>query len=430
MPGSPSGARSCRAANTSKLCRWRLGTVLASSILWIVAGLSGQAGADNPSLPTDPVFTGLRTDGKTTSGRIVAISGDTISLENEAGSREALPLRSLVKLCREPRAANRAIEGSHVLLPDGDRLMRVVVGATTETTVEVEWHSALGKLTIPVDCVLGMVLAPPSDPDAFDQLWNRVKSEPRTSEVVWLQNGDRMTGGFLGLTDQAVKLQLGGKLVEIDRIGVVALGFDPAIVNYPRPKGAFLDLTLADGSRLGVTGAKLEKSHLAATTRFGQQIRVPLTELLRIDPRDETVVYLSDRKPDGQSYVAYLGPTRPFHADQTVEGHRFQLAGHSYERGLGTQSRTLLAYRLKPGDRRFQATVGVDERAGPLGSVVFRVLTDGKPVLTTPSLTARDTPRSIDVDISHAKILILATEFGDRGDVRDLADWVEARIIR
>ena len=26
--------------------------------------------------------------------------------------------------------------------------------------------------------------------------------------------------------------------------------------------------------------------------------------------------------------------------------------------------------------------------------------------------------------------LILATEFGDRGDVRDLADWVEARIIR
>ena len=29
-----------------------------------------------------------------------------------------------------------------------------------------------------------------------------------------------------------------------------------------------------------------------------------------------------------------------------------------------------------------------------------------------------------------ASILILATEFGDRGDVRDLADWVEARMIR
>ena len=64
-----------------------------------------------------------------------------------------------------------------------------------------------------------------------------------------------------------------------------------------------------------------------------------------------------------------------------------------YERGLGTQSRTLLAYKLKPGDRRFQATVGVDERAGPLGSVVFRVLIDGKAVVTTPSMTARDNPQ-------------------------------------
>ena len=36
-----------------------------------------------------------------------------------------------------------------MLLPDGDRLMRVIVGATTDTTVEVQWHSALGKLTIP-----------------------------------------------------------------------------------------------------------------------------------------------------------------------------------------------------------------------------------------------------------------------------------------
>ena len=71
---------------------------------------------------------------------------------------------------------------------------------------------------------------------------------------------------------------------------------------------------------------------------------------------------------------------------------RFQLGGQPYDRGLGTQSRTLLAYRLKPGDRRFQALVGVDDRAGPLGSVVFRVLVDGKSRFTTPPMSARDTP--------------------------------------
>jgi hypothetical protein len=142
------------------------------------------------------------------------------------------------------------------------------------------------------------------------------------------------------------------------------------------------------------------------------------------------VEYLSERPIDAQSYESYFGPTREARRDRTIDDHRFQLRGRVYDRGLGTQSRTLLAYRLKPGDRRFQALVGVDDRAGPLGSVVFRVLVDKLPRLTTPPLTARDFPRAVDIDISKAKSLILITEFGDRGDVRDHADWVEARIIR
>jgi hypothetical protein len=89
-----------------------------------------------------------------------------------------------------------------------------------------------------------------------------------------------------------------------------------------------------------------------------------------------------------------------------------------------------MAYEIVPGDRRFQATVGVDERAGPPGSVVFRVLVDNEERFKSPPQTNRDAPKSIDVDLSGGKYLILVTEFGDRGDVRDLADWVEARLIR
>src|SRR5205807_2281318 len=113
-----------------------------------------------------------------------------------------------------------------------------------------------------------------------------------------------------------------------------------------------------------------------------------------------------------------------------VDGHPLRLAGQGYDRGLGTQSRTLLAYRLSAGDRRFQATVGLDESAGPLGSVVFRVLVDGKERLVTPPMSVRDTPKAIDVDLTGAKALILMTEFGERGEIRDFADWAEARILR
>jgi hypothetical protein len=403
---------------------------LLAVLVCLCAGRPGPGAAASSSASSEPVFTGLQVDGKAVCGRIVAITAERITLASDENSREEVPLRSLVNLARELRTLPQAMEGSHVLLPEGDRLMRVIVGSTTDTAIEVQSHSPLGKLTIPLECVVGVVLTTPNESDAFDQLWDRLRSEARTTEVVWMANGDRLTGGFLGLDDRAIKLQIEGKPVEIDRTGVVALGFDPTVVNYPVRGSDFLDLTLSDGSRLGVTDARIEGGQLVATTRFGQPIRLPIGDLVRLDPRKGVVVYLSERKVDAENYVAYFGPTRPFRIDRTVDGHRFQLGGRVYDRGLGAQSRTLLAYKLKPGDRRFQALVGVDDRAGPLGSVVFRVLTDGEPRVTTPALTSRDTPQAIDIDISKAKLLILITEFGDRGDVRDLADWVEARIIR
>ena len=94
------------------------------------------------------------------------------------------------------------------------------------------------------------------------------------------------------------------------------------------------------------------------------------------------------------------------------------------------QSRTLLAYRIEPGDRRFQALVGVDERAGPSGSVVFRVLVDKEQRYKSQPLSHRDPPQAIDVDLAGGKFLILDTDFGERGNIRDFANWVEARLVR
>jgi hypothetical protein len=80
--------------------------------------------------------------------------------------------------------------------------------------------------------------------------------------------------------------------------------------------------------------------------------------------------------------------------------------------------------------KRFQATVGVDDRAGPLGSVTFSVIVDGEERFVSPPMSVRDTPKAIDVDVSGAKTLVLRTDFGERGEVRDHADWVEARLVR
>jgi hypothetical protein len=167
-----------------------------------------------------------------------------------------------------------------------------------------------------------------------------------------------------------------------------------------------------------------------ATTRSKGTIRLALSELVQIHARTNRISYLSERTPAAAQYVAYVGPTRPYRLDLNVDGHPLRLGGRRYDRGLGTQSRTLLAYRLTPGDAGFQALVGLDDSAGPLGSVVFRVLVDGKERFASPPMSVRDTPKAIDVDLSGAKLLILVTEFGERGEVRDFADWGEARILR
>ena len=174
----------------------------------------------------------------------------------------------------------------------------------------------------------------------------------------------------------------------------------------------------------------MEEEQLTAVTRFGLTIQVRLNELARVSRRSTRLVYLDERTVAAEKYVGYIGEPRPFHKNETVEGHWFRLSGQEYDRGLGTESRTLLAYRVEPGDLRFQASVGLDDRAGPLGNVVFKVNVDGKERFKSPPMSVRDAPKSIDIDITGAKIIVLITEFGERGNVRDVADWVEARIIR
>jgi hypothetical protein len=303
---------------------WAVSCLVAIA-LGLFSSLCGRVAADTPHLASEPLLTGLTVDGRTVSGRITALSAEKVTLEDAEGSREEFSWRSLVKLVRRTGSAPESGEGSHLLFPEGDRLRRVIVGATTETTLDVQSHSALGKLTVPLDSVLGLVLTGPSEAEPFEQLWEHVRSDARSSEVVWLANGDRLTGSFLGMDDRAIKLQVEDKAVEIDRTGIVALGFDSAVVSYPRPTSDFLELTLSDGSRLGVTGAKLEKGQLVATARFGQSIHFPLGDLVRIDPRSEAVAYLSERKPDAENYVAFLGPTRAARVDRTIDGHGFQL---------------------------------------------------------------------------------------------------------
>jgi hypothetical protein len=402
-----------------------------SALLGLAAAFA-LLGADGPaSVPSDPVLTALKTDGSIVKGRLRQLGVKTgVSLAIDDHDKiETIPAAMLVKLERDGSTPPTTNEGAIILFPDGDRLNRSVIGPAGETTLEVQ-SFGLGTLAIPLDSLLALVLAPPVEGDAVHALVGKIREDTRVSEVLWLANGDRLAGGLLGLDDKKVAFQLPTGKVELDRSGVIALGFDPKLVTYPRPTAPYLELTLIDGSRLGVTDVHVEGGQLQAVARFGQPVKIPLGELAQVHAKNGSVVYLSERSPTLTRYVSYLGPTRPVRTDQAIDGQPLRLGGKIYDRGLGTQSRTYLAYRLEPGVKRLQALVGVDDRAGPLGSVVFRVVVDGAERFASPPMSVRDTPRAVDVDVTGAKSLVLITDFGERGEVRDHADWAEVRLIR
>lgn len=377
-----------------------------------------------------PVFEALLTDGTTVTGRLLQLGPEeNLSLVVDKAER-TIPLRLVVKLTRDAMPSLAPVEETQVLFPDGDRL-RAAIGLAGEEALELV-PSALGDevVSVPLHALLGAVLTVPPEPDLLPPLLAKVRAEPRTADVLWLANGDRLTGSLLELTTRKVGFQADAAPLSIDRAGVLAVGFDPKQVKYPRPEGLFLELTLTDGSRLGVINCQIEQGQVLATTRFGAPVKLALTVLARVHTRSDAIVYLSEQTEAGVVYEGYVGPTRAYRRDANVEGQPLRLGGQSYDRGLGTQSRTLLAYKLDGRDRRFQALVGLDDLAGPLGSVVFRVKVDGEDRFTSPPMSAQDTPRAIDLDVAGGKILILMSEFGDRGEVRDLADWVEARLIR
>jgi hypothetical protein len=384
------------------------------------------------TIPSDPVFTALMVDGSKATGRLQKIgTASGAVLVGGPGQERTIPLDRLVKLTRDGTASPSNREGGLVLFPDGDRLTRCVIGSVGTANLDIQ-SLAIGNLPIPADSLLGLVFAVPTEEEAAEAIVAPIRSEPRTSEVLWLANGDRVAGGLLALDEKTIAFQTKTGKAQFDRSGVLALGFDPALASYRRPEGVHFELTLVDGSRLGVSAARIERGQVVALARFGVEIRVPISELARVHVLGGPVTYLSDRQATGSQYEAYLGPTRPYRRDANVAGRPIRLGGEEYDRGIGTQSRTLLAYRLEPGARRFQATIGLDDRAGPLGSVAFKVLLDGtdKVLHASPPMTVREAPRSIDVDITGGRLLILITEFGDRGDVQDHADWAEARIIR
>ncbi|OJW22507.1 MAG: hypothetical protein BGO49_00540, partial [Planctomycetales bacterium 71-10] len=111
------------------------------------------------------------------------------------------------------------------------------------------------------------------------------------------------------------------------------------------------------------------------------------------------------------------------------DGGAISLDGATYAQGLGVYGASDVQYALAGRYSRFQAVIGVDDVAGPAGSVVFQVWADGSKLYDSGVVTGASAAIPIDVDVAGRTNLRLVVTDGGDGDASDLADWADARLV-
>jgi hypothetical protein len=75
--------------------------------------------------------------------------------------------------------------------------------------------------------------------------------------------------------------------------------------------------------------------------------------------------------------------------------------------------------------------VAIDEAAARRGSVVFRVYLlqddDWQLAFASPVVRGGDGPLSVSVELTGVKEIALVTDYAERGDELDYANWLDAR---
>ena len=96
----------------------------------------------------------------------------------------------------------------------------------------------------------------------------------------------------------------------------------------------------------------------------------------------------------------------------------------------GVQARTVVEFQLGRAYDKFAATIGIDDAVRPRGSVVFRVESGSRVLFESGTVTGRDAPRNVTIDVADIDTLTLVVDFADGIDLSDHANWCDARLIK
>lgn len=172
---------------------------------------------------------------------------------------------------------------------------------------------------------------------------------------------------------------------------------------------------------------------------LNKPITLEETSLLSVTMKNGRYQYLSDLEfakapeerpyylPSDFKYDDYLFKAR---RDQAQGGGPISIRGKSFAKGLGVHAISKLTFDINRGYKRFLAEVGLDDSAGDLASVEFKIYADGKLIWESGVLRRSTAAKLVDLEVLNVNQLVLEVTAADNADIQDRANWANAKLVR
>lgn len=342
---------------------------------------------------------------------------------------EVLPATRVYRLDLNP---------AKVLVPDrpADVIVQLVNGDELHlrrvTSDDESLKGTLGDETIdvPLEYTRGMAFVggkyptPRQIPAAFSD-------ETEAKDVVFLNDRDQVVGEFLALEKNVLRIDADAFEKAVPRDRIVFLRFNSQLLS-PIPSADVRTIVeLTNGTVLTASKVTADPAgQVRMRSEWGATVATSWRHVRSVRFISEQVQPLSSLPLTTSTHKPFAGRKRKHLVGRTIRGDHATHLGKRYFSSLGVTSGMNLTWQLDGSLHTFQSRFGIDDSA-PHGAAVFVVLVDGIERFRSGIVKSR---RSVGttgpIDLTGAETLTLAVEYGPRGDVQDVANWLDPILVR
>lgn len=395
--------------------------------IWAAVAVQPSSGAEGA------LRVAVRTlDADAISATFIAMTPEAIRLDVD-GEIRTVPLNELLQLT--PLVFKSAADGTVGNNPitcfpiEGGVLRGDIVESDGAGLLRMQVAGG-GVIDLPFASIAAVRFGPSSDAAMLDDFETRRAERKAGRDVLLVARDGRATavpGALERLSTDGWVFRYGAKM----RNGPLGSAYG-VIMGSAAQRGARSPVAVNFGQANELYGHVVRgdvRSIVLDAAAIGR-VEIPWAAIRGLRFDSGRVVRLSDLTPVTTMCESIIGGDWPAQRNRNVTGGRMRIGSRSYEDGWGVHAKSRIEFALDGQYEQFSADVGVDSSVGMHGSVVFRVIADGKVLTETDVMRGSQAAASIKVPLGAAKRLVLECDRAEGLDLADHANWANAFLVR